>query len=517
MSLSAAVKEAYPFLEALGIQDVNSGCFDGKSWSAGGAIIEPITPITGKKIGPKVQLASLEDAKRAIANIQTAKRQWMLTPAPKRGEIVRQMGDELRAHLEPLGSLLALEVGKIYAEGKGEVQEFVDICDFATGLSRQIPGQVLPSERPGHFMMEQWHPLGAIGIIAAFNFPVAVPGWNAAISMVCGNTQIWKCSPTTCLSAIATQRIMNRVLERNGFPGIAAFVAGDRDVGEAMVDSTHLNLISFTGSCAAGNIVNQKVAKRFGRSILELGGNNAITVLEDADIEMALRGVVFGAVGTAGQRCTSCRRLYLHSAIYDTFVKRAVAAYGRLKIGSPLEKDVLVGPVHTMAAVDVFEHTVARAVKEGGKILTGGKALRDSPEVPGPYYVQPTIIEIDAHAPVVQEEAFVPILFVMRISNLDEAIAHNNAVSQGLSSSLYTNNVRHAHYFLSAVGADTGIVNINCPTNGAEIGGAFGGEKATGGGRESGSDSWKQYMRRATSTLNYSSEVPLAQGVSFDA
>ena len=517
MALSASVKAAYPFLEELGIEDVNAGCFDGKGWKASGEVIESISPITGKPIGPKVQLATVEDTQRAIKNMMEAKRDWMSTPAPKRGEIVRQIGDELRRYLTPLGQMLSIEVGKILPEGKGEVQEFVDICDFATGLSRQLPGQVLPSERPGHFMMEQWHPLGAIGIIAAFNFPIAVPGWNASISMVCGNTQIWKCSPTTCLTAIATQRIMTRVLERNNLnPAIATMVCGGADVGDAMVTSKQLPLISFTGSCAVGNQVNQKVAARFGKALLELGGNNAITILKDANMEMALRSAVFGAVGTCGQRCTTCRRIYVHEDLYDEFVRRATAAYEKLKIGNPLEDGVLVGPLHTLNAVKAYENAVARAVSEGGKILTGGKAFHDSKEVPGPNYVQPCLIEIDPKAKCVADEVFVPIAYVMKIKTLDEAIEYNNGVEQGLSSALFTDNVRDAHKFLGALGADSGIVNVNVPTNGAEIGGAFGGEKATGGGRESGSDAWKQYCRRATTTLNYSTALPLAQGINFE-
>jgi aldehyde dehydrogenase family 7 protein A1 len=365
--------------------------------------------------------------------------------------------------------------------------------------------------------MEQWHPLGAIGIIAAFNFPVAVAGWNSAISMVCGNTQIWKCAPSTNLTAIATQRILTRVLERNGVnPAVATMVCGGRDVGEVMVDSHKLNLISFTGSCSAGNIVNQRVAARFGRALLELGGNNAITILEDANMEMALRSAVFGAVGTAGQRCTTARRLYVHENRYDEFVRRAVAAYEKLKIGNPLEEHVLVGPLHNLAAVAAYEKAVARAKSEGGKILTGGKALHNCSTVPGPNYVQPCLIEISPDAPCVKDEVFVPISYVMKIKNIDEAIEYNNSVEQGLSSACFTDNIRDAHKFMSCVGADTGIVNVNVPTNGAEIGGAFGGEKATGGGRESGSDAWKQYCRRATSTVNYSTKLPLAQGISFE-
>jgi len=508
----------YPFLDKLGITELNAGCYDGRTWAASGEIITPISPITGQPIGPKVQLASVADTKRCLDHMMQAKAQWALTPAPKRGEIVRQIGNALRDNLVPLGQLLSLEVGKIIAEGKGEIQEYVDICDYATGLSRQLPGQVLPSERPGHFMMEQWHPLGAVGIICAFNFPVAVAGWNAAVSLVCGNTNIWKPAPTTTLCSIATQRIVANVLEKNHISGaVATFAAGGVDVGELIVDSPLVNLVSFTGSCKVGAKVGAKVASRFGRSILELGGNNAIVVMDDANVEMALRSLLFAAVGTCGQRCTTCRRLYVHESLYENFVTRLSALYQKLKIGNPLEDGVLVGPLHTLAAVGIFESTVKKAVAEGGKIRVGGKAFHNDPSVPGPNYVQPTIIEIDSKAEIVKEEAFVPILYAMKFKTLDEAIALNNNVEQGLSASLFTSKIQNQYQWLGPCGADTGICNVNIPTNGAEIGGAFGGEKATGGGRESGSDSWKQYMRRQTATVNYSSSLPLAQGINFDA
>lgn len=514
--LSQSLKTAYPFLEELGIEDVNAGCFDGHKWEASGPVVECLSPITGKPIGPRVQMATPEDTQRCIDNMMKVKQEWALTPAPKRGEIVRQIGDELRKYIKPLGKLMAIEVGKILAEGVGEVQEYVDICDYATGMSRQLPGQVLPSERPGHFMMEQWHPVGAVGIICAFNFPVAVAGWNAAISMVCGNTHIWKSAPTTTLCSIATQKIMASVLERNNLPGaIATFVAGGVDVGEKIVDSHNIPVVSFTGSCRAGRIVGQKLAGRFARPILELGGNNAIFVMDDANVEMAVRAVLFGSVGTCGQRCTTCRRLYVHESLYDSFVERLATLYKKLKIGNPLEDGVLVGPLHTLQAVDIFEKTVAAATAQGGKVRVGGKAYHDSTEVPGPNYVQPTIIEIATDAPIVKEEAFVPILYTMKFKTVDEAIALNNNVEQGLSASLFTNSLQTQYKWLGPCGADTGIANVNIPTNGAEIGGAFGGEKATGGGRESGSDSWKQYMRRQTNTINYSSNLPLAQGINF--
>jgi aldehyde dehydrogenase family 7 member A1 len=514
--LSASIKAAYPFLEELGIEDINAGCYDGKKWAASGAVSECISPITGKPIGPKVTMASAEDTARCVDEMMKVKAEWAMFPAPKRGEVVRQIGDELRKYLKPLGSLLAVEVGKILPEGVGEVQEFVDICDFATGLSRQLPGQVLPSERPGHFMMEQWQPMGAVGIICAFNFPIAVAGWNGALSLTCGNTHIWKSAPTTSLCSIATQKIITRVLERNNLPGaLATFVTGDASVGEAIVSDKRVPVVSFTGSCAAGRVVGKRLADRFARPILELGGNNAIFIMDDANIEMAVRATLFGAVGTAGQRCTTCRRLYIHESKYDEVVKRLSGFYGKLKVGNPLEEGVLVGPLHTLAAVDIFERTVAEAIAQGGKVRVGGKAFRNSTEVPGPNYVQPTIIEMSTDAAIVKEEAFVPILYTMKFKTVEEAIQLNNNVDQGLSASLFTNSLQTQYKWLGPCGADTGIANVNIPTNGAEIGGAFGGEKHTGGGRESGSDSWKQYMRRQTNTINYSSALPLAQGINF--
>ena len=515
-ALSADVAKKYPFLAELGIEDVNAGCFDGETWKASGASVSPITPITGLELGPKVQFATPADVDRCVANMNKAKKEWSRTPAPKRGEIVRQIGDELRKKLNPLGELLALEVGKIFPEGKGEVQEYIDICDYATGLSRQIPGQVLPSERPDHFMMEQWHPLGAVGIICAFNFPIAVLGWNSAIGMITGNTQIWKSAPTTTLCSIATQKIIVDVLHRNNLPGgIATFAAGGKDVGEKIVDNHSIPLISFTGSCAVGREVNMKVASRFGKPLLELGGNNAVFIHEDADVEMAIRGTLFGAVGTCGQRCTTCRRLYVHESHYEAVKERLSALYGKLKIGNPLEEGVLVGPLHTLDAVKKFESTVATAVSQGGKVVCGGKAFHKDASVPGPNYVQPTIIEVTPQTPIVKEEAFVPILYIMKYKTIDEAIAYNNDVEQGLSSALFTNNIRTMNLWTGPNGSDCGICNVNIPTNGAEIGGAFGGEKSTGGGRESGSDSWRQYMRRQTNTINYGTSLPLAQGINF--
>eukprot|EP00760_Papus_ankaliazontas_P028431 PhM_4_TR3707/c0_g1_i1/m.62847/K14085/ALDH7A1; aldehyde dehydrogenase family 7 member A1 len=498
----------------LQLSEVNAGCFDGKEWKASGEVVNVMSPIDGNPTGLRVQLSTPADYDRCASNATSAFKQWASMPAPARGEIVRQIGDELRKVRDPLGELLALEVGKIFPEGVGEVQEYIDICDLACGYSRQIPGQVLPSERPGHFMMEQWHPLGVVGIIAAFNFPIAVAGWNTAISMICGNTQVWKSAPTTNLCSIATQKVVERVLLRNNInPAIATLACGGSDVGEALVKDTRIPLVSFTGSCAAGQKVGQVVAGRFGRSLLELGGNNAIVVMPDADLEMVARGVLFGAVGTCGQRCTTCRRLYIHEDVHDKLLERIKECYGKVKVGDPTEPGVLCGPLHTMSAVDTFVNTVAKAQAEGGKVVAGG--ARHTTNAPGPNYVQPTIISIDSSASIVKTEAFVPILYVMKFKSLDEAIALNNSVEQGLSSSIFTQNIKNIMQWTGALGSDCGIVNVNIPTNGAEIGGAFGGEKATGGGRESGSDAWKQYMRRSTTTINYTSNLPLAQGIDF--
>jgi aldehyde dehydrogenase family 7 protein A1 len=498
----------------LQLGEVNAGCFDGKSWKAGGEVINAMSPIDGDPLGLRVQLATTDDYERCITNARAAFKEWALTPAPIRGEVVRQLGDELRKYKEPLGKLLAIEVGKILPEGLGEVQEFVDVCDFACGLSRQIPGQVIPSERKGHFMMEQYHPLGVLGLIAAFNFPVAVPGWNSSLSFVCGNTQVWKGAPTTNLSSIATQKIITRVLERNNVnPAVATMVCGGLDVGQALVKDTRIPLVSFTGSCAAGNEVAKVVAGRFGKSLLELGGNNAIVVMPDADLQMVTRSVLFGAVGTAGQRCTTCRRLYLHEDIHDQVLQKLKETYSQVKIGDPTQPGILCGPLHTLIAVDAFTKAVAQAKAEGGKLEFGGS--RCLTNVPGPNYVTPTIFTISPNAEAVKREVFVPILYVMKFKTLDEAIGYNNNVDQGLSSALFTRDIRNILKWTGALGSDCGIVNVNVPTNGAEIGGAFGGEKHTGGGRESGSDSWKQYCRRATTTINYSDGLPLAQGIDF--
>jgi len=436
---------------------------------------------------------------------------WMTTPAPVRGEIVRQIGEEIRENIEPLGKLVSLEVGKIKPEGVGEIQEYVDVCDFATGLSRMLNGKVFPSERPNHYMLEAWNPLGNVGIISAFNFPAAVFGWNSAISMVCGNTNIWKGAPSTPLVSIALTKILDRVLERNNLPGaICSMVTGGADIGQAMAEDENISLVSFTGSTKVGRQVGNVVQNRFGKSLLELGGNNAVIVHNDANMELALRGVLFAAAGTAGQRCTSARRLYFHKDIINELTSRLVSGYKSIKIGDPLEKGVLVGPVHNQAAVDLYRQTIQDAKEQGGEVLVGGNVL----DTPG-YFVEPTLIRIKSGAQITKSEAFVPISYIMEYDDLTTAIAENNNVKQGLSSALFTKDCGNIFQWLGPRGSDCGITNVNIATSGAEIGGAFGGEKETGGGRESGSDSWKQYMRRSTCTINYGNDLPLAQGIKF--
>ena len=434
-------------------------------------------------------------------------------PMPVRGEIVRQIGDGLRKKKDALGSLLSLEVGKIKSEGDGEVQEFIDICDMAVGMSRTIGGKVIPSERPEHMMIEQWNPIGNVGIISAFNFPCAVYGWNAALALICGDSLLWKGAESASLIGVATNKVVNDVLANNGFSNVAALCQGTGPVvGEAMINDKHMPLVSFTGSTKTGRHVASTVAGRFGKTILELGGNNASIVMPDADLDLAFKGSVFAAVGTCGQRCTSLRRLLVHDSIFDDFAKRMVSAYKTVRIGDPLDPQTLVGPLHSKGQVDTFVQTVKAAKEQGGKLLVGGEVLDTMPG----NFVQPTIFEMDASAAVLQTEAFVPILYMVRFSTLDEAIAINNSVAQGLSSSIYTRDIRTYMRWIGSQGSDCGIVNCNIGPSGAEIGGAFGGEKETGGGRESGSDAWKQYMRRSTCTANFSNELPLAQGVKFD-
>lgn len=499
------------FLKELGLEEENPGVYNGK-WGGKGEVYTSYAPYNGKPIA-KIRFATEEEYEETLVAMEAAKKEWACLPAPKRGEIVRQIGVALREKLEPLGALISLEMGKIKGEGIGEVQEFIDICDLATGLSRTISGQVIPSERPGHVLLETWNPLGMVGIISAFNFPCAVFGWNLAISLIAGNVNVWKGASSTSLVTIACTKIVASVLEANGLSGaISSMVLGSgRTIGEKLINDSRLGLVSFTGSTAVGKRVSTIVHSRFGRTILELGGNNATIVMPDADMDMALRASLFGAVGTAGQRCTSLRRLYIHSSQYDDFVSKLVTAYGSIEPGSPLEDGTLLGPVHNAAAVKEYVDGIAEIKKQGGKILIGGEPYVEKPG----FYVKPTIVEISADAPIVQTELFVPIMYVLKFDTLDEAIAANNAVPQGLSSSIFTTDMKNVFKWVGPAGSDCGLVNVNVGTSGAEIGGAFGGEKETGGGRESGSDSWKQYMRRSTCTINYSTDLPLAQGIEF--
>jgi aldehyde dehydrogenase (NAD+) len=447
-----------------------------------------------------------------VNDAQEAFKEWRLVPAPERGELVRQMGNALRDHKQSLGELVTYEMGKITAEGLGEVQEAIDIADFAVGLSRQLYGKTMHSERRLHRMYEQWHPLGSIGVITAFNFPVAVWAWNSMISAVCGNATIWKASELTPITAFAAVKICREVLATKGFEAIFSLVTGGKELGVAMAADRRLPLISATGSCAMGKAVAAVVGSRLGRVILELGGNNAVTVLADADLDLVVRGTLFGAVGTAGQRCTTTRRLLVEQSVVDSVADRLCKAYQQVRIGDPRKSGTLVGPLVSSAAVTAYQKAIARIPQEGGKILYGGEVLSGMPSA---NYVQPTLVLAMRGMPLLQEETFAPILYIVPVSGLDEAIAVNNEVAQGLSSSIFTSNFRSSERFLSHAGSDCGIANVNIGTSGAEIGGAFGGEKDTGGGREAGSDSWKQYMRRQTCTLNFGTEMPLAQGVVF--
>jgi aldehyde dehydrogenase (NAD+) len=502
-------------LQQLGVDDPAPGVIQGERRGGRGATLDSIDPATGNRIGT-VRQATRAEYEETVAASLRAFSTWRELPAPRRGEIVRQIGDELRRFKEPLGRLVTLEAGKIVSEGLGEIQEMIDVADFAVGLSRQLYGLTMHSERPGHRMYEQWHPLGVVGIVTAFNFPAAVWAWNALIAAVCGDTMIWKPSSKTPLTAVAVSQLVARVLKQNGHPDVMAMVAGERtEVGEPMLDDRRVPLVSATGSCAMGRVIGERVARRFGRTLLELGGNNAIVVLDDADLDLALRAIVFGAVGTAGQRCTSTRRLYLQKGIAAKLTERLVKAYASLAIGDPTAPETLVGPLIDRAAVKGFERAIARIREQGGEIVRGGRVLDSGPLAKG-NYVEPTLVKAKATLPILQEETFAPILYLIEIQGLDEAIRLHNDVPQGLSSAIFTLNLRSAERFLAATGSDCGIANVNIGTSGAEIGGAFGGEKETGGGRESGSDSWRAYMRRQTCTINWSSSLPLAQGVRFD-
>jgi aldehyde dehydrogenase (NAD+) len=502
-------------LKSLGLSEVNEGCSTGQKWFSSGNTIESYSPVNGKLIA-KIKCASKEDYAKVVKTAQDAFKYWREIPAPRRGEYVRQFGEKLRAKKADLGKLVSYEMGKSYQEGLGEVQEMIDICDFAVGLSRQLYGLQIQSERPQHRMMEQWHPLGIVGIISAFNFPVAVWSWNTALAWICGDVCIWKPSEKTPLCSVACQHIWNEVAKENNLPdGISCLVNGNYEIGELLTSDVNVPLISATGSTRMGKIVGTKVAERFGKSILELGGNNAIIVSQYADMESTLLGAIFGAVGTAGQRCTTTRRLIIHESIYEKAKSMMVKAYSQLKIGNPLDESNHVGPLIDKDAVKNYLNALDKVVQEGGKILVAGGVLEGQGYESG-CYVKPAIAEADNSMKIVQHETFAPILYIMKYKTLEEAIAMQNGVPQGLSSSIMTLNIREAELFLSAAGSDCGIANVNIGTSGAEIGGAFGGEKETGGGRESGSVAWKSYMRRQTNTINWGNKLPLAQGIKFE-
>ena len=503
-------------LDALGIKEVNPGTSTGSESFSNGELISSYSPVDGELIG-KVVSTTQEDYERVMMTAEQAFAHWRTVPAPRRGEVVRQFGEKLRELKEPLGKLVSYEMGKSLQEGLGEVQEMIDICDFAVGLSRQLHGLTMHSERPGHRMYEQYHPLGVVGIISAFNFPVAVWSWNTALAWICGDVCVWKPSEKAPLCGIACQNIAASVFKANGLPeGISSLVNGDYRVGEMITTDKRVPLISATGSIRMGKIVAQKVAARLGKSLLELGGNNAIIVTPDADIKMTVIGAVFGAVGTAGQRCTSTRRLIIHESIYDQVKNALQAAYSQIRIGNPLDENNHMGPLIDKDAVSMYEQALESVVAQGGSLLVEGGTLSGEGYESG-CYVKPAIAEAENSFQIVQEETFAPILYLLKYKGeVENAIAIQNGVVQGLSSAIMTNNLREAERFLSASGSDCGIANVNIGTSGAEIGGAFGGEKETGGGRESGSDAWKIYMRRQTNTINYTTDLPLAQGIKFD-
>ena len=503
-------------LNKLGVKDMNYGTSTGSHHFSSGEVIESYSPVDGKLIG-KVITTSKEDYERVMTSATEAFKSFRQMPAPQRGEIVRQFGNKLRALKEPLGKLVSYEMGKSLQEGYGEVQEMIDICDFAVGLSRQLNGQTIPSERPGHVMREQWHPIGVVGIISAFNFPVAVWAWNTALAWICGDVCVWKGSEKAPLCSIACQNIIAEILKENNLPeGISSIINGDYSVGEMMTTDTRIPLVSATGSTRMGRIVGATVAKRFGKSLLELGGNNAIIITPTADLKVVVPGAVFGAVGTCGQRCTSTRRLIIHESVYHKVKDAIVGAYQQIKIGNPLDETQHVGPLIDTDAVQAYLSAIERAKAEGGNVLVEGGVLEGEGYESG-CYVKPTIIEAENHFEIVQQETFAPVLYLMKYSgDVENAIEMQNGVAQGLSSAIMTNELKEAEKFLSYAGSDCGIANVNIGTSGAEIGGAFGGEKETGGGRESGSDAWKVYMRRQTNTINYSDQLPLAQGIKFN-
>jgi aldehyde dehydrogenase (NAD+) len=503
-------------LEILGVKAINEGTSTGNNHFSNGEIIESYSPVDGQLIG-KVKTTTAADYQKVMQTATAAFLKFRAIPAPQRGEIVRQFGNKLRELKEPLGKLVSYEMGKSLQEGYGEVQEMIDICDFAVGLSRQLNGQTIPSERPGHVMREQWHPIGVVGIISAFNFPVAVWSWNTALAWICGDVCVWKASEKAPLCSIACQNIIAEVLKANNLPeGISCIINGDYKVGEMMTTDVRIPLISATGSSRMGRIVGATVAERFGKSLLELGGNNAIIITPTADLKVVVPGAVFGAVGTAGQRCTSTRRLIIHESVYDKVRDAIVGAYGQLTIGNPLDQKNHIGPLIDIDAVNTYLAAIEKAKAEGGIVLVEGGVLSGQGYESG-CYVKPAIIEAENSFEIVQHETFAPILYLMKYSGeVENAIVLQNGVAQGLSSAIMTNEMKEAEKFLSFAGSDCGIANVNIGTSGAEIGGAFGGEKETGGGRESGSDSWKVYMRRQTNTVNYSDQLPLAQGIKFD-
>lgn len=516
MSYKERVRAA---LERLGIAENNHGLHNGHASvpTHGGKTIESHSPVDGELIA-KIELGDANDLEKVLDTAEPAFKAWRSWPAPQRGEIVRQIGLKLRAHKEDLGLLVSYEMGKIHQEGMGEVQEIIDICDFATGLSRQLYGMTTKSERPDHRMYEQWQPLGPVGVISAFNFPVAVWGWNAMVAAVCGDSVVWKPSEKSPLSALGCMKLMEEVLKENDVPaGVFNLIVGDREVGEGMAKTDRLPLVSATGSIPMGRSVGQNVMERLGRPLLELGGNNAIIVTPNADMQLALQATVFAAAGTSGQRCTTARRLILHKDVYDKFTESLTKTYVSLqeRIGNPLEEGKLVGPLIDAEAVEAMQQTLKEVQAEGGKILAGGQTVQ-VPGLENGHYVQPTLVEAQPNYDSVQRETFAPILYVLKYDTIEEAIAIQNGVPQGLSSSIFSNNLREVETFLSEAGSDCGIANVNIGPSGAEIGGAFGGEKETGGGRESGSDAWKAYMRRQTVTINYSTDLPLAQGIKFD-
>jgi aldehyde dehydrogenase (NAD+) len=502
------------FLAALGIQKDNSGCFTGTWHKTNGGSLAVRSPIDGSTIAT-VQMATADDYQKASKAAHEAFLRWRSVPAPQRGEYVRKIGNAFREKKELLGKLVTLEAGKITQEGLGEAQECIDIADFAVGLSRQLYGLTIASERKDHHMRETWHPLGTVGVITAFNFPIAVWAWNSMLALVCGDSCLWKPSLKTPLTAIAMTNIAAEVLGAEWAALVSCVIGPDAAVGTAMLDDPKIPLVSATGSTRMGRIVGPRVAQRFGRSLLELGGNNAIIVMDDADLSLAVRGIVFGAVGTAGQRCTTTRRLLVHEKVIDQLTERLATAYKQCKIGDPMANGTLIGPLVDEASAKAFDHAIAQAKAQGGKVVCGGVRAKVDAKLSGGAYVEPAIVRAPLGLPIANEETFAPILYVMPIQSLEQAIEANNNVPQGLSSSIFTGGIRAAETFLSSRGSDCGIANVNIGTSGAEIGGAFGGEKETGGGRESGSDSWKIYMRRQTSTVNYGTSLPLAQGIKF--